>query len=292
VVERGDGPPAIHAARILDEIGEPEDVRRLRRLVKSVPLRGADSALGRGLARRLAPRVVIDDLGATAVHIGNSKVAGSSMRRKALALLVFLASRPDYAATRDQVLDALWPSQEPDDAVNSVNQTVYFLRRVLEPGFVEDLSPGYLHHYSDVIRLDGELISSRAATCWQLLERIRRENDARDVERLSETYTAPFALEFSYEDWAERYREALHAGYIDAVERAVMSDIDAGHFERALRVARRAVLVEPTADHLHVLQIRICRRLGAHSAAAEHYAVYSSMLRSEYGLDPPPLDSL
>ena len=36
------------------------------------------------------------------------------------------------SSTRDQVLDALWPELDPVDALNSLNQTVYFLRRVLE----------------------------------------------------------------------------------------------------------------------------------------------------------------
>jgi LuxR family maltose regulon positive regulatory protein len=291
-VDGGEGITALRAAQILDEVGEVEDIRRLRRLVRSRRVRGPTAALGRGLARRLAPRVVLDDLGATRIQVGRTSITGSSVRRKALALLVFLASRPDFAATRDQVLDALWPEQEPTDAVNSVNQTVYFLRRVFEPEFSEDLSPGYLHHDSDVIWLDRELVSSRAGECWRLLEAIRRSRDSADVERLSELYTGPFALEFSYDDWAARYRDALHAGYVDAMERAVMADVDGGHFDRALRIARRAVVVEPAADNLHVLQIRICRRLGAHAAAAEHYSVYSSMLRAEYGLEPPPLESL
>ena len=40
------------------------------------------------------------------------------------------------SSTRDQVLDALWPDLEPLVAVNSLNQTVYFLRRVFESTFV------------------------------------------------------------------------------------------------------------------------------------------------------------
>ncbi len=36
-------------------------------------------------------------------------------------------------------------------AVNSLNQTIYFLRRVFEPSFSEDVTPGYVHHDSDVV---------------------------------------------------------------------------------------------------------------------------------------------
>ena len=88
------------------------------------------------------------------IQVGERNVHGSTIRRKVLALLCFLLTRPDMSSTRDQVLDALWPELDPADALNSLNQTVYFLRRVLEERYVDDLSPGYLHHDSDLIWLD------------------------------------------------------------------------------------------------------------------------------------------
>ena len=83
------------------------------------------------------------------------------IRRKVLALLCFLLTKPGLSSTRDQVLDGLWPDLDPVDALNSLNQTVYFLRRVLEENYVDDLSPGYLHHDSDLIWLDPELVQPK-----------------------------------------------------------------------------------------------------------------------------------
>ena len=59
-------------------------------------------------------------------------------------------------------MDALWPEFDPGDALNSLNQTVYFLRRVFEPDYKDDLSPGYVHHDSDVIWLDTDLVRPEA----------------------------------------------------------------------------------------------------------------------------------
>ena len=53
----------VEVARFLDIIGDRDDIRPLRRLVRELRLTGADAFLGRGLARRLADRVVIEDLG-------------------------------------------------------------------------------------------------------------------------------------------------------------------------------------------------------------------------------------
>ena len=73
------------------------------------------------------------------------------------------------SATRDQVLDALWPELDPEVAINSLNQTLYFLRRVFEENYSEDLSPGYVHHDSDVIWLDRSWSSSRSVECRRLI---------------------------------------------------------------------------------------------------------------------------
>ena len=96
------------------------------------------------------------------ITVGEREIAGTSVRRKVLALLCFLVTKPEMSATRDQVLDALWPELDPEIAINSLNQTLYFLRRVFEEQYSEDLSPGYVHHDSDVIWLDPELVTAGA----------------------------------------------------------------------------------------------------------------------------------
>ena len=69
-------------------------------------------------------------------------------------MLCYLLTRPNYRSDAGRVIDALWPDLAPDVAVNSLNQTVYFLRRVFEPAYNDDLSPGYVHHSAELIWLD------------------------------------------------------------------------------------------------------------------------------------------
>ena len=157
---------SLEASRILEVVGDADDVARLRGIARRY--RGRPEAeLGRSLARRLADRVSIEDLGRVGIFVGSRFVEGSSIRRKVLALLCFLASRPRSSATRDEVMDALWPEFDPSDALNSLNQTVYFLRRIFEPAYKDDLSPGYVHHESDVIWLDEGLIGCRSQSVYR-----------------------------------------------------------------------------------------------------------------------------
>ena len=199
------------------------------------------------------------------------------VRRKVLALLCFLLTRPDMSSTRDQVLDALWPELDPADALNSLNQTVYFLRRVLEERYVDDLSPGYLHHDSDLIWLDTELVTSRSNDCRRLIKSFSHTPEPYQVSALVAAYQGRFALDFEYEEWAAPYRDWLHASYLEIVERAVNDDIETGHFDRGINLARRVLDVDPTAEHVEVSLLRLYRASGAHAAAAEQYSHYASV---------------
>ena len=247
------------AARLLEPIGDTSDVSRLRGYARQQRKLPGASALGRALARRLAERIYVDDQGRVSIHVGDRQVAGSVIRRKVLALLCFLLTKPTFSSTRDQVLDALWPELDPPDALNSLNQTVYFLRRVLEEDYVDDLSPGYLHHDSDLIWLDPDLVSSRSNECRQLIKALPIVPDPAEVDALVAAYTGRFALDFEYEDWAAPYREWLHASYLEIVERAVSADIETGHFERGIRLARRVLDVDPAAEHVEVSLVRLYR---------------------------------
>jgi DNA-binding SARP family transcriptional activator len=214
------------------------------------------------------------------------------VRRKVLALLCFLITKPDLSATRDQVLDALWPELDPEVAINSLNQTLYFLRRVFEENYSEDLSPGYVHHDSDVLWLDPEIVTSRSVACRRMIQAMPPSPSPDDVENLTLMYRGRFALDFEYEEWAGAYRDSLHAAYLEIVERSVLDDLTTGHHDRGIRIARRALDVDPSAEQIEVSLLRLYRLSGAHSAAAEQYEHYATVMRDELGIEPPPLDSL
>ena len=292
LLKQSDGPARIACAQVLEHIGERSDIPRLRRVAKETRRRPDAAILGRGLSRRLADRVVVEDQGRVSIHIGNRTVTGSEVRRKVLAMLCFLLSRQDMAATRDQVLDALWPDLDPDVAINSLNQTLYFLRRVFEEEYSDDLSPGYVHHDSDVLWLDPDLVSGRSVQCRRLIRGLPDRPDPDDVEKLVAAYRGRFALDFEYEEWASAYRDSLHAAYLEIVERAVLDDFASGHHDRGISIARRALDVDPSAEQIEVCLLRLYRVTGAHSAAAEQYAHYAAVMRDELGIEPPPLDAL
>lgn len=285
-----DGRELLRLAELLELIGESEDVRRLsdtgRRLRDK---RGP--RLGYMLARRLADHVFVEDLGRLRITVGGRAIEGVEIRRKVLALLCLLLSRPRFASTREEVLDSLWPEHDPTSALNSLNQTVYFLRRVFEPDFRDDTSPGYVGQDGETIWLDNDLVDCRSRRCLELIRAMPGEPTAEGSVALAREYLGRFALDFAYEEWSAPYRDALHAGYLRIVESAVRGDLDSGHLGRGIFIAERATEVDPDAEEIQVALVRLYRYSGAHAAAAEQYAHYARYM-NELGLEPPALGDL
>ena len=210
VIASGSGQALHRAGSILDEIGDRSDVALVRSLNRRIKRSG--QPWGDRLVRRLAPPVFIDDLGALSIAIGQRTVQGYEIRKKVLSLIAFLACQPGGSATPDQILDALWPELQPDQGLNSVHQTIYFLRRVLDRDYAAGRSADYLHFDDDIVSLDRELVDCASWRCRRLLT-LRPETQV-TVERVLDDYHGKFASEFSYEDWASPYRETLHAAFL------------------------------------------------------------------------------
>ena len=73
-----------------------------------------------------------------------------------------------------------------------------------------------------------------------------------NVQAVSAAYQGRFALDFAYEEWASPYRDSLHASYLEIIEKAVTADTNAGAFDRAINLARRAIDVDPDAEQIEL----------------------------------------
>ena len=196
------------AAKLLCEIGTEEDAAAMRTAASS---RKWLRPLAAQITRRLAPQVLLRDLGPVGIVIGGHEQR-RALRRKVLGLLCFVTSRPGMACTRDEALDAIWPDLSPDTAVNSLHQTIYYLRRVFEPTYREGVSAGYLQFDGEVLTLDRTLVDAESRRCWRLVERARR-GELAAVDELVAAYRGTYALDFAYEDWAtELPREPTRSG--------------------------------------------------------------------------------
>ncbi|MGH2468248.1 MAG: AfsR/SARP family transcriptional regulator, partial [Candidatus Limnocylindrales bacterium] len=292
-LEAGLDKRSLAAAQLLSRFGTDADVPRLKAWERRHIRRTKALRLGRQLAMRTSPRLVIHDLGAARLERGNRLVGLTDVRRRAATLLMYLVARPGRVALREQVLEDIWPDLDPPAATNSLNQTLYFVRRDIEPGYDEAVSVNYVLYEGDLLRLEPELVQ---VDSWTFQERAtsRESRQASTDECLAivETYDGPFAPVFAYEDWAIDWREQVHTSYLDLVNRTQLRLMDAGRVTEAIALTQRALGIDPKAIDLERSLVWLYSAAGSRSAAAEQYRHYAAAHREELGVEASSFHTL
>ena len=289
-LETGNSATGRVAARLLDEVGAFDDVVRLRAYAKTYGRKTRpDEDLGFKLARRVAPQLEISDLGRVVLKVGHREVALSKSRRKAAALLMFLITRPRFTATREQVLDELWPDADPLSASNSLNQSLYFLRRDIEPWYEDGMSVDYVHFEGDLVWLDADLTKVQSVSFLQAVRDTRRVAGGTSTASATlAAYTGRFAPEFEYDEWAMGWRQRLHAEFLELAAGTMDQLESSGDLSDARDIASHVLEVDSSAREIEQRLVRIYWRLGARSAASAQYDHLASLDRAD-GLEPPSL---
>jgi DNA-binding SARP family transcriptional activator len=289
---RGDDPRAVLAAGLLDIHGSQDDVGRLRAYEKTYRRKRTSTGLGRSLSRRVSPRLHIQDLGQVILTIGDRVVHLSRTRRKPSALLMYLVTRPNYTATRDQVVEDLWPDGESSAALNSLNQSLYFIRREIDPWYEDDLSPEYVAYQSELVSLDPDLVLVDSGSFLTRSRQLMASDFSQtEATELLDRYRGQFCPEFEYEEWALGWRARVHAAYLDFAGRAIARLASASDYRSACDVALRVLCVDPDAEDIERKLVWLYWRSGARSSAQTHHAHLAARERDD-GLEPTPLEEM
>ena len=292
-LDRPGHPSAPVAARILTEYGAREDAPGLEAFERRETPAGRKVLLSRALVRRVSPTLRIHDLGRTTYEVAGVEVRSSAARRKALALLLYLVTRSRQTATREQMMEQLWPNQTPTSATNSLHQTLHFVRRDIAPWHDGGATADYVPLDAELVYLDPELVQvDSVAFMRQASEALGSSDVTRNGPAILRLYTGRFAPEFEYEDWAEDWRTLLHAQFLHLSQATAASLLAARRVQPAIEVLTHAVEIDGLAFDLRSTLIRTLARTGAADAAADHYRHYANLSKRELGVRAPPLDAL
>ena len=290
-MESGNAPNAHVAADLLDTYGDASDIGRLRAFEKTYR-RTRRGGLGRSLARRLSPPLEVNDLGRGSLRLGFRSTPINQIRRKPAALLMYLVTRPNFTATREQVLEDLWPDGDPESGSNSLNQSLHFLRRELDPWYELDVSHDYVVFEAELVWLDNEL-ADVAST--QFLSRARTLDvanaETHELLTLIHSYSGQFCPEFEYDEWAIAWRSRVHAAYLDLAHRTIRALVARSDIAAAQSVAGSVLSIDPTATDIERKLVWLYARSGSDSAASAQYEHFASVMQSD-GYETPSFADL
>jgi DNA-binding SARP family transcriptional activator/LysM repeat protein len=235
-------------------------------------------------ARQRPVRLTV--LGPPRIDVNDREIA-TGLRSKARELLAFLTLHPD-GATRDAIIDALWPDLDIQRAAMLFHTAARDIRKLLRET-TRATGAAFIILASERYRLDPNLID---VDLWQhqaaLAGAVRAADDGERgaaLQRAADLYRGDLADGQPYE-WAEPDREALRRQAVDALT-SLARLRESTDPEAAMSALEQALRVDPYAEEIYRRVMALQTRLGRRDAARRTYRRLETRLAD---LDTEPDD--
>ncbi|HEX6039557.1 AfsR/SARP family transcriptional regulator [Longimicrobium sp.] len=222
---------------------------------------------------------MLKTLGHPALHRADGALV-EGLRRKDLALLVYLCVEGLPVHARGRLAALLWGESPEERARHSLTQALGRLSRALPPGA---LAPD-----KDAVRWTGALPCDAVAL-------LRDAMEPREVDDAFSLYAGHFLEGFDpgagaqdFREWADRRRAELRNAALRLLDRAGARAEGDGDFARALRLGERAVEIDPVWEQGHRRVMRALAARGERNGALRHYQRLETYLDEEVGGRPDP----
>jgi DNA-binding SARP family transcriptional activator len=215
--------------------------------------------------------------------------------RRSLQVLAFLASSPGLQAGREEVIEAVWPTEGERTIERNFHPTLSHLRRTLEGGYRGKDRPSPLLFRNGVYRLNPEVgweidvveFHALADEGRKLAEGDQPEPAAEVWQRAWKLYRGPF-LQGYYEAWITARRETYQRRYLELL-RDLGELLDRlGRKAEAMDAYRTALVEDPFQERVHVEVMRLYAEQGRRDLARRQYDHLCRILLEELGQPPEP----
>jgi DNA-binding SARP family transcriptional activator/tetratricopeptide (TPR) repeat protein len=281
--------PALSGRRrelVLDAIVR-HATRDTENLLREVP--GEDVAgVRRVLVQKQAPLLFVQSFGALTMRRGSWDGPVLPVdRRRMRTLLGLLVAYSGSTLTRDMVLDMMWPDSDPSAAVNSLNQTVFQLRRAIDGSYRDGASPQYVMSTVDVVQFNPELVRTDISEFRVLAADVSsggRQASAR-ASAIIRMIHGPFLNELRYEDWAARIQMAVHAEVRDFLLPLATTSMNLSPDLR-IRAASALIDLDEFDDDAYIALAEHLAKSGRQVAARDVIIRYAKRIEDELAEAP------
>jgi DNA-binding SARP family transcriptional activator len=204
-------------------------------------------------------------------------------------LLAVLAAHYGTALSRDVAIDILWPDSDPEAAINSLNQTVFQLRRYIDKTYRGGESPEYIASSAEHLGLSPDLVHTDLQEIRRLSARLasadwhQRQATAARAIRL---VRGEFLADLRYEEWANRQQLTIHAEIRERLLPIALSSGTSYEVEVAAQAAT-ALLNLDSFDEAAILALAEClSRSGRRAAARQVVVDFLKRMESDLDLEP------
>ena len=310
----GTGEVGEEAWRVVDERGwwvEGPDRDRLPRLLAAAldrerrRRRPAGAGVpARSSVRPLRPAAAdrpLYELGLLGNPIARERARAGEVRdldcrlKRSFQVLAFLASAPGLQAGREELVEAVWPTEGERTIERNFHPTLSHLRRALDSGQPTTERPAPLLFRAGVYSLNPEID-------WEIdvVELARLEQEGRDLadrgelaeaaevwRRAWKLYRGPF-LQGHYEAWVESRREIYQSRYLKLLRELGDLCVRLGRAEEAMDAYRTVLFEDPLQERVHLAVMRLYAEQGRRDLVRRQYDHLCQLLLDELSVAPSP----
>jgi DNA-binding SARP family transcriptional activator len=210
-------------------------------------------------------------------------------RRKAMEILWLLCSSERHSVSRDEVVDRLWPDEEPEVAGLRFRVSLHALHLVLEPDRPQRAPTRVVRTTADLLWLDLTAVEIDADTFRRLAAAARQGSGRPALAAALEAvglYEGPYLTEGADFEWTRATREELATDFRDLVLQAAQGLIAAGECGRAASLGRRLLDRDPYCEPAYRVVAAAHLAVGDRAAAERVHAECRSRLLQEVGTEP------
>lgn len=212
--------------------------------------------------------------------LGPVEIDGVRRPRRAttVELLAYLALHEEGAG-RDELLEAMWPNEDPRRTRPRLWQSVSEARRLLGEAF---------ERHGDRYKLDRTRVDVDAAMLDQLLGRLdaRPAGDTDAIVQQALALWRGNPLDGTDYAWADAHRRQLEATLSKLARAAARARLDAGDAHAALQVAEQGLDSDDLDETLVRVALEAEAALGRREAVTERYEALRQRLDDRLGLEP------
>jgi DNA-binding SARP family transcriptional activator len=203
--------------------------------------------------------------------------------KKSQAMLAFLAVKPSQLVSRDKMANLLWSSTAPEQARQSLRQTLSTLRKEL----AQVSSQKILVEEGDFLSLDASLIYVDVVEFESLVQTGTPEA----LDPATRLYGGDFLDGFlidedRFDQWVIAERDRLHRLALRAHAQLVEQLTRADSIDEAVAVAQRALRLDPLQESMHRTLMRLYMESGDPLNALQQYDNCAKVLKRELDVDP------
>jgi DNA-binding SARP family transcriptional activator len=221
-------------------------------------------------------RPLISLLGPLTIDGGGRSRRG--LRARAFELIAFLALRRE-GAQRDEILEALWPGEDPKRSRHRLYQAVRDARRLLDDAVASERDRYWLDRTH--VRVDIDDLEKMLDT----IGRGDADHDSLNLERALALFRGE-PLAGSDFPWAEGDVRRLRGAYVNLLAQAGRLRLEHRDPRGALDLAERGLTVDSLHEGLWRLALEAEGELGLREAIDARYQKLRAVLEERLGLEP------